>query len=464
MTSPTAQVYIAQDFVSGTSYLELNGGWNHEDSFVGTSCAWAGSLSSSFSFHPNMTEMRLFGFCYQRVTFQVSIDSGALYSTLGPDFHSACYSQLYQSPTLPMGFNLTFTNSSECCLALILATPHPDFPLPGQPLLVDDTYDKIQYTGSWQTLVNDYYTSKFSYVTIPMMNTTHQTSIVGDTMRFAFSGTNVVVFGGQLGSQVGNYTISYSVDEDGKTMRTFSTNGTGDVYDSNFKLLDTGSLPSGDHTLTLTLTACFNQALIVDYITYTPNFATLAKMPNVTKPSDSSQTTAPPMPTNATPGPTLSPSTTPIGAIVGGSVGGLSLFIITCVFLFWWIRRRRKLRSPRYSYAEQPLHRHHINPYTLKPAFVPSPPATVTTGTVSASSPVSATRPEGPAHEVGPADELARVNDLLLPSPAVSATRPEARAQDDDVSPRELARRVNELSCQFERLQSAVIPPAYESL
>lgn len=50
----------------------------------------------------------------------------------------------------------------------------------------------------------------------------------------------------------------------------------------NFLFYSYDFLPAGDHTLIVNLTACVNQTLAFDYVTYTPSFATLASMPNLT--------------------------------------------------------------------------------------------------------------------------------------------------------------------------------------
>lgn len=269
-------------------------------------------------------------------------------------------------------------------------------------------------------------------------------------MRFAFSGTNVKVFGSPMTFQDGNFSISYAIDDGSKTSRSFNTDNPSALDLPTFTLLDTGPIPLGDHTLTLTLTASFNQPLVIDYILYTPSFDTLADMPNLPVPSvttsspppstDTTQTNTSQTPTNTPQSNTTPPSTTPIGPIVGGSIGGVFLFLISCMFVFWCIGKRRRLRNPRYSYAEEPPQidiytGYPIDPYTLKPTWAPSPPVTATKR--SPTSPITPT--------------------------SAAVTTPDTPAPADNLSPVELVRRVDDLSRQFERLQSAVIPPAYES-
>jgi hypothetical protein len=103
----------------------------------------------------------------------------------------------------------------------------------------------------------------------------------------------------------------------------------GDGEASNYILFASDTLAAGDHILVINITQCVNQTFILDYITYTPSFSTLASMPNLTL-----------LPT--TNGSQAETKKVPIGAIVGGVLGGI-LFFLLIGFLLGYLRRRRSI-------------------------------------------------------------------------------------------------------------------------
>ena len=50
--------------------------------------------------------------------------------------------------------------------------------------------------------------------------------------------------------------------------------------ESNYILFSLNPLAAGDHTLVINITQCVNQTFMLDYITYTPSFETLASIPS----------------------------------------------------------------------------------------------------------------------------------------------------------------------------------------
>ena len=102
---------------------------------------------------------------------------------------------------------------------------------------------------------------------------------------------------------------------------------------SNYILFSSSNpLTAGNHTLVINITQCVNQTFILDYITYTPSFSTLASMPNLTL---LPITTAIPASQS-----NIERKKTPIGEIVGGILGG-SLFFLLIGFLLGYLRRNR---------------------------------------------------------------------------------------------------------------------------
>lgn len=111
----------------------------------------------------------------------------------------------------------------------------------------------------------------------------------------------------------------------------------------NFLFFSNDSLTPGDHTVTMEVARAVNQTFALDYILYSPSFATLAAKPNLTQ--STYLTTTAPVPT-LTPGPTENGSSgkgPPIGAIIGGVLGGFGFFLL--LFFIGWVCLWRRKRS-----------------------------------------------------------------------------------------------------------------------
>ncbi len=155
-------------------------------------------------------------------------------------------------------------------------------------------------------------------------------------------GTNLSIYGNFLWEQVGGMTLSYNINGGTNFSQTFTSDGSNPIKEEpNFKLVDTGPLSPGNYTLTLTLTDCVGQTLLVDYILYTPSFSNLASMPNLTALSNTTQSqtsTVGQTSTASTGGATNSPqpsSKSNAGAIAGGTVGGIVFLVILGALAFW---------------------------------------------------------------------------------------------------------------------------------
>ena len=106
-----------------------------------------------------------------------------------------------------------------------------------------------------------------------------------------------------------------------------------DGQQSNFLFYSFDSIPAGDHTLVVNITACVNQTFIFDYLTYTPSFSSLATMPNLTTQTSSASSSS-------------SSKPVPIGGIVGGVLSGLALlFAIAAAILLLRRNRSRKQKN-----------------------------------------------------------------------------------------------------------------------
>lgn len=114
-----------------------------------------------------------------------------------------------------------------------------------------------------------------------------------------------------------------------------------DGQQSNFLFYSFDSIPAGNHTLVVNITACVNQTFIFDYLTYTPSFSSLATMPNLTTTQTSSSSSS----TIHGSSSTIAGSSIPLpyGVIIGGLLGGLVLlFAIATAILLLQRHRSRK--------------------------------------------------------------------------------------------------------------------------
>jgi LytS/YehU family sensor histidine kinase len=111
---------------------------------------------------------------------------------------------------------------------------------------------------------------------------------------------------------------------------------------ANSVLFSSDTLAAENHILVINITQCVNQTFILDYITYTPSFLTLASMPNLTNLPTTTFNSGASSTTSS--GSQLSQSNVktkiPIGAIVGGVLGGI-LFFVLIGFLLGYLRRNR---------------------------------------------------------------------------------------------------------------------------
>lgn len=145
-------------------------------------------------------------------------------------------------------------------------------------------------------------------------------------------------------TKLGLLNITFSVDGGPATFMSFNIDDTAAGFvqgltEPNFLFYNTPSeLSSGEHTLLATVTACENQAFILDYITYTPNFTdTPAISPSIGGDEPSSTSS----PVSA--GFDGISAKKHVGPIVGGVVGGLALLTVV-VLLLGWVARRKPRR------------------------------------------------------------------------------------------------------------------------
>lgn len=280
----------------------------------------------------------------------VSIDGAPSYNTSYNDPTPQSYVQWYQSPILPEGtHNITLTHLAGTALDYAVITAGQNTNLTGKTVIVDNEDPSIRFTGSW-TRNTDRFHSGYPPDGYPFHNSTHQSTKPGDNFIFRFSGdfpfnhhflrdaddrtgTSLNIYGILDWANLGTVSASFTLD--GATAsQTYTVTTSSSMYqdsttdEHNFLLYSNTSLTAGDHTLVVNVTKCVNQTFIFDYLTYQPSFSTLATMPNLTLPAATNGTSH----TSAT--------STPVGAIVGGILGGLALLFLL-IGAFLWFRKRK---------------------------------------------------------------------------------------------------------------------------
>jgi len=162
-------------------------------------------------------------------------------------------------------------------------------------------------------------------------------------------GTSVFVYGIFSWAQIGNLAATYTLDGISTTKTYVVTTSSPHFMkhlkeETNFILFSSDHLAATDHTLVINITQCVNQTFILDYITYSPSFSTLASMPNLTNlpttttfKSGSSSATSSGSPFSQS---NIERKKIPISAIVGGVVGGIVVLVLIG-FLLGYLRRNR---------------------------------------------------------------------------------------------------------------------------
>ncbi|KAJ7580078.1 hypothetical protein C8J56DRAFT_275139 [Mycena floridula] len=247
------------------------------------------------------------------------------------------YSSWFKSALLSDGshsVSITPDPNTVTALDYIYVEPGPTTNLVGKTLIVDDTDPGIQYAGNW------FYTEYGSATGfMAFQSNFHQTSIAGSSFNFTYIGSNMTVYGIYEESTPGSsYDLTTTLDNDPPVTRTYTGNLTNELsWGRHIALFTADDLEPGQHTVTVELSRCdSDQILAVDYIAYTPSFSSLAEMPALTPVAPTSSGIA----------------KKPVGAIVGGVIGGLVLLGLLGLFLF----RRRKHQGKRQSRRSLPAY------------------------------------------------------------------------------------------------------------
>jgi hypothetical protein len=194
-------------------------------------------------------------------------------------------------------------------------------------------------------------------------------------MRDLSTGTSVSIYGIFSWFNTGMISATFTLDDQTIPQTYYVTPDDtvliqGDAQ--NFLFMSYDNLLPQDHTLIINVTRCIDQTFILDYITYTPSFSSLAEMDNLSTPvMQPSSATISPLPTSIQLPPISTNSVRPNGtftiasssvtptagessaadkvqskgipvAAVVSVVVTFSLFIVALVFICVRARRSRK--------------------------------------------------------------------------------------------------------------------------
>ncbi|PPQ67763.1 hypothetical protein CVT24_002773 [Panaeolus cyanescens] len=228
------------------------------------------------------------------------------------------YIQWYRSPeSVPGNYVILGNRLSLGSIDAVLIGIDSKTPLSGKTLLVDDEESQITYRGNWRRNSNSF-SGRLPATGWPVQNTTHETSTVGDSMTFQFTGTGLAIYGLFSWNNPSLLTLAYTLDNTTVTRSYPVTTSTQQYIDKdgevpNYLFFSYQNLRRGPHTL--------------------PSFTDLSSMPVIS---------ADPQATNILdPSPPASTSSSNVGAIVGGVMGAFAV-IGLAAFLLWLYRRRRR--------------------------------------------------------------------------------------------------------------------------
>ncbi|KDR78324.1 hypothetical protein GALMADRAFT_245443 [Galerina marginata CBS 339.88] len=262
----------------------------------------------------------------------VSIDGSTPYNTTYSDPNPQTYRQWYQSPLLADGtHNVALSHIAGTSFDYAVVTVGDSTPLASEHVIVDNDDPAMVFDGRWRRS-QDLFNSGPQPDGFPYHNTTHQTTYIGSSFTYRFSGRSAAIYGIFTWSNIGLLSLSFTLD--GETLsQNYRVNTDTPQFVSelgqqqNFLFYSYDFLQAGDHTLVVNVTDCVNQTFTFDYITYNPSFSSLQDMPKLANASSASGLTA------------GKSSKANIWAIVAG-ISGTLLLLLLLGLVFLYLRRR----------------------------------------------------------------------------------------------------------------------------
>ncbi|KAF8878210.1 hypothetical protein BD779DRAFT_1474887 [Infundibulicybe gibba] len=282
-------------------------------------------------------------------TVTVTIDENLPYNASYDDPNPQNYRQWYQSPHLDDGVHtIQLDNIAGTSVDFMVVSSGPSTPLAGQKIIVDDDDPSIIYSGDWTRNRSPYYSAEPPNG-LPFRNGTHQSMTPGDTAIVRFTGSSIALYGIFSWTALGSMSVMYTLDGSSSIITYDVDPSTPEfvnhmIQSQNHLFFSNDSLAPGDHTLSINVTRADNLTFVMDYLTYSPSFASLATKPNFTAPvtptspvpvtsASTSMTTGP-----SSARPAASKNRSGIGGIIGGVVGA----VVALMLVLFIIHNRRR--------------------------------------------------------------------------------------------------------------------------
>ncbi|KAG5340502.1 hypothetical protein C0989_001409 [Termitomyces sp. Mn162] len=256
-----------------------NGRWTTKSGtqWYGNSSAWSGTASGSIHITFTGNTVAFYGHSpplEQSQEMTVTIDEQKSYKTDFPADNAGSYCQWWQSPRLDDGTHtILLEGLTRTSLDFVVVTVNDTSVRKGQQVIVDDDDASIIYHGDWSRNIGPFTSHGGELVSFPFHNATHQSTTVGSSVSFNFTGSSIAVYGSLSAGVPGSITARYTLD----------SNVTTSKYDRpenppqanavlalrNFLFYSNGSLDAGDHTLLIEIEDVQSLTYDLDYIVYT---------------------------------------------------------------------------------------------------------------------------------------------------------------------------------------------------
>ncbi|KAG8724550.1 hypothetical protein FRC09_017259 [Ceratobasidium sp. 395] len=222
--------------------------------------------------------------------------------------------------------------------------------VPSNASLIDSSDPQLGFSGDWRVETEGLFYN----------NSRQATQSPGSSLRLTFNGTAIWYFS-NMGPEYGNIRIGIDSDQAGQSASAYSPNSLAQKL-----IWSKTDLSVGTHSITITHDDSSGKYAAIDFFRYVASAGSSGNTnPNSSGSSDTGSENYSKKP--------------PIGAIVGGTVGGL--FLIAALLLCLFFRRRRRPRSqPPPSTANVPAYSatafSHDKPSSTESITTPSHPMT----------------------------------------------------------------------------------------
>ncbi|QRV87107.1 transmembrane protein [Ceratobasidium sp. AG-Ba] len=248
---------------------------------------------------------------------------------LGPGDHQIVITRTAPGPISLDHFKITPLNNT----IIPLSSGTGASIIPSEALIVDNTSNRIKYSGNQWTSVST------GNANVGFFNNSLQTTTSpGAAAVFDFDGTAIWYY-----SDVDITHGFVNISVDGGLPERVS--GYHDPVSSQYLIWSRTNLPAGTHSVTITHSDVAGQFATLDFFRYLPS--------NVTQPGGKDQS-----------------QKLPVGAITGGAVGGAVLVVLCCgVFFFYRHRKQRRNRARKDDWSIEPAPEmaERVEPYETTP-------------------------------------------------------------------------------------------------